>query len=100
ATRSRSSTSRWRTKAGSATSPSWSRTRGRRSVLVVRLPVAGRDVVLRSLAGSDDILLCEAGAPDLALALALLGQVGREVDGAPLDPAGLPIGDVDVLLLR
>lgn len=69
-------------------------------MLVVRLPVAGRDVVLRSLAGSDDILLCEAGAPDLALALALLGQVGREVDGAPLDPAGLPIGDVDVLLLR
>jgi hypothetical protein len=69
-------------------------------VLAVRLPVAGRDVVLRSLVGSDDILLSEAAAPDLALALALLGELGTEADGAPLEPAQLPIGDVDVLLLR
>lgn len=69
-------------------------------MLAVRLPVAGRHVVLRALAGSDDILLLEHGSPDLALAIALLGQVAREVDGTPLEPGGVPIGDVDVLLLR
>jgi hypothetical protein len=62
--------------------------------------VSGIDVVLRLPAGADDMLLLEAGALDMDVALALLGRVGRDADGAPLDLATLPISDVDVLLLR
>jgi hypothetical protein len=58
------------------------------------------DVVLRLPAGADDILLLEAGPLDMGVALALLGRVARDADGAPLDVATLPISDVDVLLLR
>ncbi len=69
-------------------------------VAVVRLPVAGTDVVLRSPAGSDDILLLEAGPLDLRVALALLARLISDLDGASIDPASLPIADVDALLLR
>ncbi|MBK8211891.1 MAG: hypothetical protein IPK78_20050 [Rhodospirillales bacterium] len=58
------------------------------------------DVDLRLPDGADDILLLEAGPPDLGLALSLIARVVHRVDGAPLDPTALPIGDVDVLLLR
>lgn len=55
---------------------------------------------MRSPAGADDILLLEAGLLDIGVALALLGRVACDLDGALLDPVTLPIGDVDVLLLR
>jgi hypothetical protein len=66
----------------------------------VRLPVAGIDVVLRAPAGADDLLLLEGGPPGMSLALDLLSRLAARADGAPLDVAALPIGDVDVLLLR
>jgi hypothetical protein len=67
---------------------------------VVRLPVAGLDVVLRPLAGAEDILLVEAGPLDMALAVELLGRVACGAGGAALDAPALSISDVDVLLLR
>ena len=66
---------------------------------VVRLPVAGLEVVVRPPAGAEDVLLVEAGPPSLALALDLLARLARRTDGAALDPAVLSISDVDVLLL-
>ncbi len=45
-------------------------------------------------------MLLEAGPLDLGVALALLSLVASCADGAPLDPATLPIGDVDALLLH
>jgi hypothetical protein len=69
-------------------------------MLTVRLPAAGVEAVLRMPVGLDDVLILEAGAPSLRLALMLLGRIAFDADGAPLDPAALPVGDVDVLLLR
>jgi hypothetical protein len=69
-------------------------------VLTVQLPAAGLQAVLRLPVGSDDVLIFEAGPPSLRVALALLGRIACDVAGAPLDPAALPVGDVDVLLLR
>jgi hypothetical protein len=57
-------------------------------------------VVVRTPAGADDLLLLEAGPPDLGIALALLAAVVRDLQGARIDPASLPISDVDLLLLR
>jgi hypothetical protein len=55
---------------------------------------------VRSPAGADDILLLEGGPLDMRFAVALLGRLIRDADGAPIDPAALPISDVDTLLLR
>lgn len=66
----------------------------------VRLPVSGTDVVLRLPNGADDMLVLEAGAPDMGVALALLARLCEQADGSPLDPAELPISDVDALVLR
>jgi hypothetical protein len=71
-----------------------------RDAAIVRLPVAQLDVALRFPVGADDVLLLEAGRPDLGMALALLARIADDRDGAPLDPATLPVGDIDVLLLR
>lgn len=67
--------------------------------MVVRLPVAAFDVVVRPPAGGDDLVLLEAGRPDLRVALALLVRLVARLDGAPLDAGALPLGDVDALLL-
>ena len=67
---------------------------------VVRLPIAGIDVVLRPPIGADDVMLLEAGPPDMRVAIALLARIAAGVDGGALDPAALPIGDIDALLLR
>jgi hypothetical protein len=69
-------------------------------VAIVRLPVASVNVVLRLPAGAEDLLLLEAGRPDLRVALALFERLVEGLDGAPLVGADLPLGDVDVLLLR
>lgn len=66
---------------------------------IVRLPVTETRVVLRSPAGAEDLLLLEAGRPDLRVALALLARLVRDLDGAPIDGAALPLTDVDALLL-
>jgi hypothetical protein len=69
-------------------------------VAIVRLPVAGIDVLVQLPTGAEDILLFEAGPPDFALALALLSRVVHRVDGEPIDWRTLAVTDVDVLLLR
>jgi hypothetical protein len=69
-------------------------------VALVRLPITGIDVALRSPAGADDLLLLEGGPLDMRLAVALLARLVCGPDGAAIDPATLPISDVDVLLLR
>jgi hypothetical protein len=64
---------------------------------LVRLPVAGVDVGVRAPAGADDLFLLEAGPLDLRVALAFLARLA---DAEDFDPAALPIGDLDVILLR
>src|SRR5690242_16427360 len=66
----------------------------------VRLPVCGREVLLRPPDGADDLLLLEAPACDVALALALVGCLARPADGGPPAWAELCVTDLDALMLR
>src|SRR5450759_1638696 len=100
ATPSRSSTSSSSTKDGSATRPLESRTRAGRSVAIVRLPVAGVDVLVQLPPGTEALLLLEAGTPDFGVALAFLSRLVHRVDGESIEWASVAITDVDVLLLR
>jgi hypothetical protein len=68
--------------------------------VTLRLPVGGREVLLRPPTGLDDLLLCEAPADDAALAVALADQLVEPADGRPLDAARLCVTDLDVLVLR
>jgi hypothetical protein len=67
---------------------------------IVRLPVAGVDVLVQLPTGAEDILLREAGVLDFAVALALLSRLVHRADGDAIDWETLAITDVDVLLLR
>ncbi len=67
------------------------------------LPVSRRVVVLRPPRGAEDLLLLEAArtpAGDAALALALARRLVRAAEGEPLDWNGLPVTDLDVLVMR
>lgn len=65
---------------------------------MLRLPVSGLDVRLRVPDGHDDVLMAESpiGAP---LLLALVGRLASLEDGSPLDPGGLPVADLEVILV-
>lgn len=68
-----------------------------------RLPVSGREVVLRHPSGAEDLLLLEAArtpSGDAALALALAGRLARAVDGGPVDWPALAVTDLDATVLR
>jgi hypothetical protein len=68
-----------------------------------RLPVSGQVVALRPPSGAEDLLLAEAARTprgDAALALALAGRLAVAVEGEPLDWGGLPVADLDALVLR
>ncbi len=67
---------------------------------IVRLPVAGVDVLVQLPTGTEDLLLLEAGAPDFGVALAFLSRLVHRVDGESIEWASVAITDVDVLLLR
>ncbi len=68
-----------------------------------RLPVSGRIVALRQPGGAEDLLLAEAPrtpSGDAALALTLAGRLVRAVEGASLEWGGLPVTDLDTVVLR
>jgi len=67
---------------------------------LVRLPISGIEVDLRSPAGADDLLLCEALSVDVRLGVELARRVARLATGGEVDWAELPIADLDFLLLR
>lgn len=77
-----------------------SRTRARRDVSLVRLPVAGLDVVVRTPTGSEDLLLLEAGPPGFGVALAFLRRVVTRLDGEAIEWERIAVTDIDVLLLK
>ena len=66
----------------------------------IRLPVSRAAIVLRSPAGADDVALIEARPLGLPSALAFLARLARGIDGEAIDLESLPVGDIDVLLLR
>lgn len=66
---------------------------------ILRLPVSGTDVVLRTPDGADDVFLAELSTRDEAAATAFLSRVARHTDGSIVDWRTLPVADVDVALL-
>src|SRR5260370_17850728 len=65
---------------------------------MVNLPISGVEARWRPSNGHDDITLA-ASRPGLAGVVAYLAGAVVDAGGVPLDPANLPIGDIDGLLL-
>jgi len=65
---------------------------------MIRLPVSGLEARWRPATGHDDIALAES-QPGLAGGVAYASNGAQTADGAPLDGAGLPIGDLDLLIV-
>jgi hypothetical protein len=65
---------------------------------MVRLPVSGREAVLRPLGGTDDLLILETDGNVVAGALALLARVAHPADGDVTDWPALSVTDFEVLL--
>jgi hypothetical protein len=65
---------------------------------MIRLPVSGLEARWRSATGRDDIALAES-EPGLAGAVGYASNGAQTADGAPLDGATLPIGDLDLLIV-
>jgi hypothetical protein len=64
------------------------------------LPASGVEVELRHPTGQEDLLLLEAKGGDAETALALAARLAHTPDGAAVDFAALPVGDLDAALVR
>ena len=65
---------------------------------MISLPISGLQAQWRPPTGHADIVLAES-PPGLAGAVAYASSGAEAADGAPLDGAGLPIGDLDFLIV-
>jgi hypothetical protein len=65
---------------------------------MIRLPISGLEARWRPATGHEDVALAES-LPGLAGAVAYASSGAEGADGAPLDAAGLPIGDLDLLIV-
>ena len=65
---------------------------------MISLPISGLQAQWRPATGHADIVLAES-PPGLAGAVAYASSGAEAADGAPLDGAGLPIGDLDFLIV-
>ena len=65
---------------------------------MISLPISGLQAQWRPPTGHADIVLAES-PPGLAGAVAYASNGAEAADGAPLDGAGLPIGDLDLLIV-
>jgi hypothetical protein len=66
---------------------------------MIRLPVSGAAVLVRSPDGADEIALGESGPSARRAALRLIDRVCERDDGTPLEGAALTVTDFEVLLL-
>lgn len=66
---------------------------------MIRLPISGLNARWRAAHGFDDIVLAEL-AGGLGAAVAFAARAVVDADGAPLDVASLPVGDLDVLVVE
>jgi hypothetical protein len=65
---------------------------------MLRLPVSGWEVVVRSPNGTDDLVILETEGNAVARALTLLPRVARRADAGDADWPGLCVTDFEVLL--
>jgi hypothetical protein len=65
---------------------------------MIHLPISGLEARWRPATGHEDITLAESH-PGLAGAVAYASSGVEGADGTPLDCAGLPIGDLDLLIV-
>lgn len=66
---------------------------------MLRLPISGVKARWRPPNGHDDISLA-GSCPGLVDAIAFVGRAVEDAEGRPLDVAGLPIGDIDLLVVE
>jgi hypothetical protein len=64
------------------------------------LPASGVEVELFHPTGREDLLLLEVKGGDAEAALALAARLARTPEGAAVDFAALPVGDLDAALVR
>lgn len=65
---------------------------------MIRLPISGVRAHWRPATGTDDMALADS-RPGLAGTLAYVTRAACLPDGAPLDAAALPVGDLDLLVV-
>jgi hypothetical protein len=73
---------------------------GSPELLSFRLPVAGRNITLRTPTGAEDFLLLETGGGETGVALALVSRLAQPATGEEFDWSELTVCDLDFVIVR